>query len=254
MSLEDWNFAWEIVAAIGTIAVLFGAFLEYGLEVFAVLRQEIHPATIEVETRTKQFGSFLVVVGLAVEFVAGAGVIVTSLRLDTEHRLEIAQIRLETAKIEKEFAPRRLAPDQLAKIANAVRPFAGEHINIDTYRDVEPWFIADRIHIALTGMQGFSGAGWVGNVIAVTELDRAISGILIELTPKADSRARDAAEQLAVALRAENLVVIGPKPIWPALRMEGFGVADNEASICLTVGVNLPSVELGNPNPNLGTP
>jgi hypothetical protein len=96
-------------------------------------------------------------------------------------------------------------------------------------------------------MTGFSGARWQGNVIVVTEIDRATSGILIELTSKADAKAKEAAQALASALRAEHLVVVGPQPIWPSLKIEGFGIADNNAGSQLTVGVNLPETATAKP-------
>lgn len=116
MSLDGWYVTWEIIAAIGTIAVFVGVFLEYGLGVFGVLRfWGLHPAHIEVETSIKRFGSMLVVLGLAVELVGGVGVIVTSLRLDTLHRHEIAklnrdteQLRADTLEDERAMMDRRI--------------------------------------------------------------------------------------------------------------------------------------------------
>jgi hypothetical protein len=141
--VDTWNFIWEIVAAVGTIAVLVGAFLEYGPEVFDVAKRKIHSATIEVETQTKQFGSFLVVVGLAVELVGGVGVIVTAGMIETAHRREIANMQAE-------FSWRSLSADEQRSIAKSISGFDGRRVRIrSTPGDPEGYALGDDIIAAL---------------------------------------------------------------------------------------------------------
>ena len=155
----------------------------------------------------------LILVGVAIENLAGS-------RSDGV----IAQMR----------ARRSLTGAQIAAIANKLRPFAGESIDILSYRDdVEAWWIANKIEIAL-GAFG-DEAGWRVHFATVTEYNRALDGMVVETTDHADSKDLSAAKALVSALQSEGVVVGGPISIMKNLHADAFGDVTNEP-IHLTVG------------------
>ena len=198
MSLDGWYVTWEIIAAIGTVAVFVGVFLEYGLGIFSVLKfWGLHPAHIEVETRTERFGSMLVVLGLAVELIGGVGVVVTSFRIETQHQREIAEIR-------HRIDDRDLSPDQLKTLVTKMAQFNGAGLRMDI--EADDW---ETNHIALQIADSCTKAGWtVGpgyRTIVGPRLTRGIS-----LSSRADSWS--AADALASELRNDRIEITGPGP------------------------------------------
>src|SRR5438309_1147337 len=144
------------------------------------------------------------------------------------------QEKLARVKIEQKVAPRRLTKEQQERIARKLKPFAGQRINVLIYRgDVEAWFIADQIKVALGGI---TGAGWIVHSATVTEFNRAFSGMMVETTVKANDDSLIAAKLLIAVLSAEHLVVGGPSAALKELRAEAFGDLDSEANIQLVVG------------------
>lgn len=147
---------------------------------------------------------------------------------------EVEQEKIARLKIEEKVAPRRLTKEQQETIARKLSPLAGEIINVLIYRgDVEAWFLADQIKIALGGA---TGAGWIVHSATVTEFNRAFSGIVVETTLRADPKTVSAAKALVSVLSAEKLVVRGPSPVLESLRFEAFGKLSSEAGIHLVVG------------------
>ena len=147
---------------------------------------------------------------------------------------ETEQERIARLKIEEKVAPRRITKEQQETIAGKLKSFAGQRINVLIYRgDVEAWFIADQIKLALGGV---AGAGWIVHSATVTEFNRAISGMMVETTLKADAKGVAAAKALVSVLSAEKLVVSGPSPALETLKAGAFGILDSEAAIQLVVG------------------
>jgi hypothetical protein len=135
---------WDWVAYISTGLVFVGV----AGESIAELTRWISRYSEEWNDWIKKASALLLIVGLAAELISLVRTSELTGRLVATLNQEAVDAHLETARIEKEYAPRSLAPRQLEVIADKLKQFAGERINIDTYRDVEPWFIADRIHIA----------------------------------------------------------------------------------------------------------
>jgi hypothetical protein len=147
---------------------------------------------------------------------------------------EAEEERIARLKLEEKIAPRRLSVEQQARIAEKLRFYAGQRINVLIYRgDVEAWVVADQIKAALGGEHG---AGWIVNSATVTEWNRAFSGMLVETTVKADAKGLAAASALVSVLAAEKIVLSGPSPALAALKGEAFGVLDPQANIQLVIG------------------
>jgi hypothetical protein len=217
MSFNEWGI---IVAAMG---VLVGIALESW--------EHWH------DLKTKGWKPVIPKIGFAILFVSLAVEILFDARLAKES----ADTQLKAAIIEKDLAGRHLTNEQEAAIVKKLRPFAGERIVVLAYQEgYEPWYIEDQIAYALGGKDS---AGWVVSSGRVRELNRAFGGILVETTPKATGKHKDAAKALASALADSGLLVAGPLPVQTGLQTEVFAHADNGPSdqpIHLTIGTNPP--------------
>src|ERR1700733_9036297 len=95
MSRQGWLYFWEIVAATGTVAVIIGLLIEYGLETFTFLKfwersTGIGTYSVKVESPRERKGALLVVLGIVIELLGGVGTIVQSFRVETENQRDIA--------------------------------------------------------------------------------------------------------------------------------------------------------------------
>jgi hypothetical protein len=106
-----------------------------------------------------------------------------------------AQLALEQFK-----APRFLTDEQIIRIREKMRPFAGQRFGMVTYWDVkEPSDFTKRI-----GDGALIAAGWVF-VKKFVVLVGIVTGIEIELSEESDSTAKSAANELVSALAAEGI-------------------------------------------------
>ena len=150
------------------------------------------------------------------------------LRKDTAEALKTAeQERLARIKIEERLAPRRLTLEQRQSVIRKLKPFAGQRINFNF-----PPGDAEVASIAETVFGIIQASGWNVAGAQVQDFVRVVIGILVEVEPTADARAREAAEGLASALRSENLRVEGPAPINAAAGMR----PDQAAALRITIG------------------
>jgi hypothetical protein len=109
--------------------------------------------------------------------------------------------RLARLKIEQRFADRTLTDEQIAAIADKLRPFVPQAYEITPYWDMkESVSITNRIYRALVL------AGWTQNE---PQKGRAllggVVGVLVYIHPAAGSKTKDAANSLVSALNAENI-------------------------------------------------
>ncbi len=114
---------------------------------------------------------------------------------------DAAEAHLETAKIEKEYGPRKLTGRQVIALANRAQPFAGESaFFFFPAGDIESAMFANQIAGTLK-----QGAGWtIGSGILV---GMAV-GLKISHSP--DERSREAAEAMASELRKDGFPVPTP--------------------------------------------
>lgn len=155
--------------------------------------------------------------------------------------------RLARVKLGKAVSWRDITQEQSRSIAAALRPFAGEKLDVFAYRD-EPdaWLLAVEISVAVSagltpldpaasptrtlvfrrehwwggwkldpkasGLIVSSGAGWDVKVFRVVEYDRGGAGMEVETSADANSTDLAAAKALVSALKAANLEVDGPFP------------------------------------------
>lgn len=96
MSLEFKLTICEVLTFIGTALVLIGLLKEYGLEglleVVSVWKERDFASRIKVESWSERVGSLFVLLGIAVELLGSVGVFKISLRIETQHRREIARV------------------------------------------------------------------------------------------------------------------------------------------------------------------
>ena len=122
-----------------------------------------------------------------------------------QQRERAAIAERELLEIQERLAPRRLTAEQQQVIAAKLRPFAGQLFGISaTSSDLEVVQIRYQV-MAVLGEADWSVAEQTGQ-----EFGRTVSGILVEIIPTAEQSAKTAAQELAAALRAENLAENGP--------------------------------------------
>jgi hypothetical protein len=166
VDIDALNF-WLSVA---TIAVVVGVLLE-GAEHWDDIRKRGWKPVIP------KIGFFILIVGLAGEwkFQSLIGQADTQFRVGAIKQMaalnkEAADARLETAKIEKEYGPRKLTEEQLQSLADKAKPFAGTEIifSVNT-NDTESANFAMQIASPLkeVGWQTSGGTFWGGITIHV---------------------------------------------------------------------------------------
>lgn len=106
-----------------------------------------------------------------------------------------AQLALEQFK-----SPRSLTDEQIARIREKMRPFAGQRFGIITYWGVkEPSDFANRI-----GSDALIAAGWV-SIDKFGVLVGMATGVEVQIDVESDETTKNAANELVSALAAENI-------------------------------------------------
>lgn len=114
---------------------------------------------------------------------------------DARARAFEAQSALEQFK-----APRSLTDEQIARIRDKLRPFAGQRFGITTYWGIkEPSNFANRI-----GNDALTPAGWVSDEKPGILVGMA-TGIELQLDVQSSETTKGAANELVSALAAENI-------------------------------------------------
>jgi hypothetical protein len=94
MSLQFWYDAFEALAAVGAALVVRGLILEYGKGLIPAFKfWKSGHAEVSIETARMRRGAVLVLLGVTAEFFGATGVWVTSDRIETQHRREIATMQ-----------------------------------------------------------------------------------------------------------------------------------------------------------------
>ena len=108
-----------------------------------------------------------------------------------------------TARLTDRFADRTLTDEQAARIAVAVRPFAGQELDVTPYRDIpESLNIANRI----LGIVTSTVAGWQYKPDANPSfLMGGVSGVQVWTHPDAEEKVKNAADRLVAALVKEGI-------------------------------------------------
>ena len=114
---------------------------------------------------------------------------------------EIAAARAETKVLQERLADRKLTDEQVATIADSIKPFAGQQFELVTYWDIkECMAISNRIYDAL------HLANWEYLKLQRAEvLFGGVSGVLVYVNPKADEKTKNAAGELVRALNHANI-------------------------------------------------
>jgi hypothetical protein len=234
MSAQNWFFISEIVSGLGTVLVIVGLFKEYGSDVLLAFKfwgdKKPHRAHVEIETKSKRQGGALVVLGIAIELVGTIGIFATSLRIETEHRSEIADLNSETARVNERAAnaerdadnarlelakfkaPRTLNFEQQERITDALKPFARTPFSFCVLPEPEPGNLMQQIASAL-GAAGWSWKPWVSNTGLAFQVPgepgagviNSLVGLTIEISEKRQSDLTKPALALTSALKAEGI-------------------------------------------------
>jgi hypothetical protein len=145
------------------------------------------------------------------------------------------QERLARLKLEEKMADRHLTLNQQKAIADKLRQFAGQILNVLAYNsDGEIIGITNDILAAITMRPG--SAGWLVTVVPGQEMNRAVRGILIEYKEGADVHTIAAGTALAEALRAQNLAVSGPVPLMKNVMQMTGGTMNKDAQLQVVIG------------------
>jgi hypothetical protein len=114
---------------------------------------------------------------------------------------EIGQARAETKKIMQRMADRILTNQQIQEIADKIKEYAGQEVQIVTYWDMkEPLALSNQLYTS------FDRAGWKYiKPERATFMLGGTEGIQVWRHPKGDDRVQKAADALVAALNAANL-------------------------------------------------
>lgn len=144
--------------------------------------------------------------------------------------------RLARAEIEKALAPRSLSSLQVSHLADDLRRFQGQKVQVVLApNDPEVVMLWNQLHTAL-GAE--TGAGLAMNVLVGQEGGRAIEGILVEFDQASSKVIESSAHALVEALRAQGLEVLGPlRSQFGALSvMATGGTRDPGAQLKVSIG------------------
>ncbi len=137
--------------------------------------------------------------------------------------------KLQHVRLSRELkalsAPRALSAEQQSSVANTLRPFAGQKLNVFVFTtESEIVSIGNQI-VAVPGRP--NGAGWALSVsTGQMAANRVLTGMLVEVMPSATEVDLAAARALVSALAHERLGVGGPQAIWTGA--EGLTGSINE--------------------------
>lgn len=230
---------WFVVEYVSTVIVLLGVVGEYVAEftAFAKRRRLTRPLG--------KFSTLVLIVGLAGELI-GLGRtsaisdqltafletrITEAERQAAEANLKAEEERHARMKIEERLAPRHLTEEQQKTIADKLRSFIGQKLNVMFSNDTP-----EVANIAREILFIFKEVEWQCGMMVGHDIARSVSGILVEVLPGADAAGKAAAQALASALRSEKLSVIGPIPLGPTGPAEFMGETIPDAQIKLTIG------------------
>jgi len=159
-------------------------------------------------------------------FASGANRDAKTARADTEKlRSENLKLQMDVLRLRERLADRHLSAEQQLTVTGKLRRFSRQRCFVMWYAgNGEASGLANDIMMALSGPDG---AGWDTDSAAGEEMDRAISGILVELRDNAVETDRTAATALVSALRAERLEISGPVPAREVLTLMGVHPENN---------------------------
>jgi hypothetical protein len=225
-------------------------------------------------------GAGLVAIGVAGEFQihTKAGKIETDMRDTTRKLVSIVEgeagkanerarkakeraqkLENENLKLRERLAPRHLMPEHQRLVANRLRRFSGQRVNMFSYAgDDEVAGITRDIRSALSGKHG---AGWIITSATGQELDRAGLGVIVEIAPEVAAalsvptnipnterdearKVQKVAEDLVKVLCSVSIDVQGPTPgpvgnrtpSFSSLSRQAFkGDEDPKAKIKITI-------------------
>jgi hypothetical protein len=251
MSAQAWFLTSEVLSGLGTTLVIVGLFKEYGTDVLKFWGAKDLRAQIEIETASKRKGSAMVVLGIAIELAGAIGIFATSLKIETDHRGEIATLENETQKLRTQLAWRTLTKEQRDALATRMKPFKGQRIDAVSYLgDAEAEELADQIVGCL------KSAGLDAESFKVMELSKLMHGARVEtagptpvlmqgpfpnsksvvrqaLTPEA----KRAADVLDAFLRAQHIVTEPMAPMFPRDLERGTWKQITESPVRVMVGI-----------------
>jgi hypothetical protein len=149
-----------------------------------------------------------------------------------QERAAIAERAL--LELQERNKPRRLTNQQQQHIADRLRTFSGQKVNLFAYSGE---FEVATLTTDLAGaLDGPTGANWIVSVALGTESSRAVSGIIVEVMPNSDSQSQSAAGALVSVLKEQSLAVFGPIPAPGSSARMFTGKFDRTASISVTIG------------------
>ena len=122
---------------------------------------------------------------------------------------EATEAGVRAVELEKRLPPdRSLTSDQVAVLADRLRPFKGQAVAIFCPTEAEPMNLAREIERALSEPD----VGWLVRVVSGSEDAKQVSGMRIDLLSPAPARDFAAAMALADALVSVGLVATRPAP------------------------------------------
>jgi hypothetical protein len=122
----------------------------------------------------------------------------------TALKADIAEARTETKKIKQRLADRQLTNQQVAEIANKLKPFTGQEFSIVTYWEMrEPLAFTNRVYGTL------DLAGWKYiKLETATFMLGGIEGVQVWRHPNAEERVQKAADALVAALNDTGVATV----------------------------------------------
>jgi hypothetical protein len=142
--------------------------------------------------------------------------------------------RMARLKLEEKMADRHLTPEQQSAIAQQLQPFSGQSVNLFAY--TAEGEVVGISHDLIAALAGQHGARWIIHAFMGQEVNRAIRGILVEVSPDASPQSIAAAKALVAALISERMATDGPILRNPNVATMGMGDSDPHAQIIITIG------------------
>lgn len=226
LSLEFWQsvFFWATVTAavsggLGVTAAFVSAIVGY--QVTGRVQREADRRISETNERAAQ----------ANERAANAE------QRAAEANEKAEQERLARMKIEERLAPRNLTLEQQKELVSALEQFKGQSLDICKTVDSDTEVLN---MINLIGATLQNEAGWAVTVCEEQNPERAISGMVVEVDPKASEAVWTAAKALVSTPGAQNFAIAGPNPKYQGqggiLMRRSFGLPLPEGPLKLLVG------------------
>ena len=148
---------------------------------------------------------FGVILTLAIEFAADRFAKPLREQIDSAREMQIASLRDRAAKSELDLAklraPRKFSDEGIAKLVEALKPFAGQEFTVTTYWDAKEPSAFTRELVAVLTMAGWTfipHERWHG-------LMGGIEGVIVHAHPDAIPKTKGAREALVNALRGVGI-------------------------------------------------